>query len=125
VQVTKGHEFEYIGKDEYGYILKDGDVVLHIHNKSMFTLKVSYEQAVTEINYSEEQYYFKNYLRNHCTHKDTGYYDHDTYDSCNLIESNYDDDCFPSTKCVQYVKLDNRCLKHLRKLKLNELDEKE
>jgi hypothetical protein len=128
VQTTKGHEFEYAGKDDDGHILKDGDVILHIYNKSIFTLKISYDQAVTEVNDRDDSFYYRDFIRSVCPHKTLGYEARETYDVCDLLEPiQHNDSCIPSSSCSKYVeldKLDNRCLKYLRKIKLKELKSK-
>jgi len=123
---TMGHEFEYVGDDEYGHNLKDGDIVINVHHHSNFTLKISYEQAVIEINDRAEKSYFRDFLLKNCSNRTDGYEERDSYDACKIKQKDrktYDDTCTPCSDCVKYVKLDKRCLKHLRKLKLNEIND--
>jgi len=123
---TKGHEFEYVDKNDYGYILKDGNII--IEGRMDFTLKISYEQAIKEINDRADMSYFKKFLNKNCLNVFVGYEDRDIYDGCKIKQKDkktYDDSCTPSSDCVKYVKLDKRCLKYLRKLKLNEINDNE
>lgn len=120
-----GHEFEYVTKDNYGHTIKDGDIILTGVNQHRFTHKISLEQAKSEVKDRKDKHYLSIFLKDNCPNKTTGYSDREFYDACKIKQKDrktYDDTCCPDFECVQYVKLDKKCSKYLRKKKLEKID---
>lgn len=112
---TTGHEFTMISKDKNNkYIMKDeisGIIVKNIE-KEYITIKIDYKTARLLYTERTERYKFFDFIRSSCHHKETSYEDRDSYDSCKLMKSRYNNAC----------KLSFECINHISKEKINKND---
>lgn len=124
--ITEGHEFVYLGKDDYGYILLDeetGIIIDHIYSDSFLTLKLNYNQAKDIHKKIKDKNKLNSFILKNCPNKDISYHDRDEIDVCKINSNRY---CQPSLKCMEHISKDkyknNTFVKnYIRNLKINNI----
>ena len=128
--LTRGHELTIVGKDKYGFIYKDEESGIIIKNAQ--TMKYTHKQTLEESkkinkNFKDKNKFLK-FIKDKCPHKGTGYWDRDSYDSCNLMgnRSFSNDECRCKFECFRHIpeekyKNNSFILNYNRKIKLKKL----
>jgi hypothetical protein len=126
---TIGHEFTVIGKDGYGYILKDNElgIIVKKINSSKITLKVDHKEAKIIRDNRMDRIKFKIFILDNCPNKEQRIDDRDYYDACKLNRNkNILSSCVCELECIKYISndkiKDNKFISlYLRNMKLKKI----
>lgn len=130
-----GHKFEIIGKDGYGFIIKDlefGEVIYRSFYSNYFTKIIDFDVAKSKFIKSKEMKYITSYIERKCPMQTDIYDDREIYTGCSgngipNLKGDYNGElyCDPQTACLKYLSddelQDNKLKIYLRKLKIDKL----
>jgi len=128
--ITKGHEMIYMGTDGYGPILLEPETKKIIKKISHIRLthKLTFKEAESINKIVKDRRKFIKFIEDNCSHKGTGYWERDRYDSCELKNNRSfsNDECKCTIECFKHIpkeKYENNSfiLNYNRKVKLNKL----
>ena len=126
-EFTVGHEFTVIGKDSYGYILKDNehDIIIKKINHTKISIKIDHRMAKKVRDNRMDRIKFRKFILDNCPNKEKRIDERDYYDACKL-KNTYMSGCDCKLECIKYV--DNDKIKnnkfvslYLRKMKLKKI----